>query len=167
MNSAKTKKIIMTALFAAIIAVCTRFTAFPIPGTSGYVHLGDAFVFLSAACLPAPYSLIASALGGMLADFMYGSLIYVIPTAIVKALMTLCFFGKKEKKLFAKKSIVSCIFGIIALVAGYYIAEVIIFGSFIAPLTGIIWNAAQGIFSAILFAVVAVALDASNIMKKM
>ena len=44
MKSQTTKRIVFAAVFAALIAVCTRFTAIPIPGTTGYVHVGDAFV---------------------------------------------------------------------------------------------------------------------------
>lgn len=165
----KTKLIIFSALLAAIIAVCTRFTGqIPIPGTtSGYVHVGDSFVFLAAAFLPTPYAMCAAAIGGALADIMYGSMIYVIPTAIIKALMALMFFGKKTKKLISVKNIISAVLGILVLVAGYYVAEVIIYSSFITPLIGMVWNAAQGIFSAITFVIIGLALDAAKVRERL
>ena len=165
----KTKLIIFSALLAAIIAVCTRFTGqIPIPGTTnGYVHVGDCFVFLAAAILPTPYAMCASAIGGALADIMYGSVIYIIPTAIVKALMALMFLGRKTEKIVSAKNIVSTVLGIIVLVGGYYIAEAIIYGNLMTPLIGMVWNAAQGIFSAITFIIISLALDAAKVKQRL
>lgn len=82
----KLKNCIYAALFAALTFVCTAFVKIPLP-TAGYVHLGDTFVFLSAALLPLPYAMVASALGAALADFVAGFANYAIITAVVKALM--------------------------------------------------------------------------------
>lgn len=82
----KLKNCIYAALFAALTFVCTAFVKIPLPA-AGYVHLGDTFVFLSAALLPLPYAMVASALGAALADFAAGFANYAIITAVVKALM--------------------------------------------------------------------------------
>ena len=60
-----------TALFAALICVTTAYI-FHIPfGTNGgYVHIGDTLIYLAAAILPAPYAMIAGALGGAFADLL-------------------------------------------------------------------------------------------------
>lgn len=159
MNNKKTKQIVLSALFAAMVFVCTRFTQIPIFGGQGYVHIGDAFVFLSASMLPAPFAVAASAIGSGLADFTSGYTMYVLPTAIIKALMALTFFGNKNKKLLSVRSIVSCVIACLILVGGYYATEVILYQNFISPILGMVWNAAQGIFSAVAFIVLAIALD--------
>ena len=46
MNS-NLKKIIMTALFAALACVATMSIRIPTPGTGGYIHPGDAIVILA------------------------------------------------------------------------------------------------------------------------
>ena len=46
MNS-NLKKIVMTALFAALACVATMSIRIPTPGTGGYIHPGDAIVILS------------------------------------------------------------------------------------------------------------------------
>ena len=54
MNS-NLKKIIMTALFAALACVATMSIRIPTPGTGGYIHPGDAQVsslVLYMVCLP-------------------------------------------------------------------------------------------------------------------
>ncbi|MBQ9986563.1 MAG: TIGR04002 family protein [Oscillospiraceae bacterium] len=163
MKKNNTKYLVLSALFAAIITVCTRFTAIPIFGGQGYVHIGDAFVFLSAAILPTPYAMITSAIGGGLADMMAGYTIYILPTALIKALMSLMFFKKTQTKLFSAKSIISSVLGTLILIGGYYIAEVILFGSFVSPLLGMLWNALQGIFSSVAFLLLAAAFDKAKL----
>ena len=158
----KTKRIVFSALMAAVIAVCTRFTAIPIPATDGYVHIGDAFVILSATILPLPYALMASAVGGALADLMYGSAMYMIPTAIIKALMALTVGKPSGDKILSKTTFLRALLAIPVLVLGYYIAEVILFGSFITPLMSMLWNTLQGVFSVITFLLVGAALDAAG-----
>ena len=163
MKKNNTKYLVLSALFAAIITVCTRFTAIPIFGGQGYVHIGDAFVFLSAAILPTPYAMITSAIGGGLADMMAGYTIYILPTALIKALMSLMFFKKTQTKLFSAKSIISSVLGTLILIGGYDIAEVILFGSFVSPLLGMLWNALQGIFSSVAFLLLAAAFDKAKL----
>lgn len=49
MNSKSTvtlKKLVMAALFAALACVATMSIKIPTPGTSGYIHPGDAIVIL-------------------------------------------------------------------------------------------------------------------------
>ena len=50
MNS-KTKKLVMAALFAAIVCVATAVLVIPIPSTGGYLNMGDAVVLFGAFAL--------------------------------------------------------------------------------------------------------------------
>ena len=110
----------------------------------------------------------ASAIGAGLADLTAGYTIYVLPTAIIKALMALMFLGSvKREKLLCIKNLFSLLFAIIILAGGYYIAEVILYHSFVSPLIGIIWNIAQGIFSAIGFIVLALAFDRAKFRERL
>lgn len=88
----KLKFCVYSALFAALTFVCTAFVKIPLPA-AGYVHLGDTFVFLSAALLPLPYAVVASALGAALADLAAGYANYAIITAVVKALMVVVLWA--------------------------------------------------------------------------
>lgn len=168
MKNKRTSLVVLSALLAAIITVCTRFTAIPIFGGQGYVHIGDAFVFLAAALLPAPYAMSATAIGAGLADLMAGYTMYILPTAIIKALMALMFYGcEKKEKLISGRTFLSLLLGIIILVGGYYIAEVILYQSFISPLLGMVWNTAQGIFSAIAFIFFALTFDRAKLRERL
>ena len=162
MKQKNTKLLVISALLAAAIMVCTRFTSIPIFSGMGYVHIGDAIIFLAAALLPTPYAMISCAIGGALADLLSGFAAYILPTAIVKALMALMFAKSKSTKLLSGKNIFSVLLATIVLVVGYYIAEVIMYRSFISPLMGMVWNLAQGIFSGLGFIVLATALDSAK-----
>lgn len=63
--------ITVTGLFAAMIALMTAYI-FHIPygANGGYIHFGDALIYIAAVLLPRPYALAAAAIGGGLADLM-------------------------------------------------------------------------------------------------
>lgn len=55
-NQKKLRLLTVTAMFAAAITVTTAYLLhIPIP-TGGYVHLGDALIYLAACLLPVPYA---------------------------------------------------------------------------------------------------------------
>ena len=56
------KRICTAAVFAAIVFIATGFLP-RIPIGSGYVHIGDAAIYLCAAMLPAPFAAPAAAIG--------------------------------------------------------------------------------------------------------
>lgn len=61
-TNSKLKKIVLTALFAALSCVATMSIKLPTPGTGGYIHPGDAMVILSGVVLGPWWGLLA---GGM------------------------------------------------------------------------------------------------------
>ena len=61
MNSKSTvtlKKLVMAALFAALACVATMSIKIPTPGTSGYIHPGDAIVILAGVVLGPAWDLL-------------------------------------------------------------------------------------------------------------
>ena len=57
-SHSKTKNMVMCGLLAAIICLTTAYIFhIPLGGNNGYVHIGDAFIFLAAAILPTPYAI--------------------------------------------------------------------------------------------------------------
>ncbi|MDD5795325.1 MAG: ECF transporter S component [Oscillospiraceae bacterium] len=89
-NSAvSVKKITITAMFAAIVTVATAFIK--IPSALGYAHPGDSMVYLAACVLPGPYGIIASSIGGAMADLISGYPQWILPTFIIKGLNAVPF----------------------------------------------------------------------------
>lgn len=88
MNSKATFRIVLTALFAALVCVATMFIRVPSP-TSGYVNLGDGIVLLSAFMLGPVYGSFAAGIGSMLADILAGYPAYAVGTLIIKTVVAL------------------------------------------------------------------------------
>ncbi len=87
-----------TALFAAAITVMTAYMLhIPLP-TGGYIHLGDALIYLAACLLPVPYAAAAAAIGAGLADLLTAPM-WVLPTLVIKAVLVLFFTSKSERIL--------------------------------------------------------------------
>ncbi len=158
-----------TAVFSVIILLSTMLVQFSTGLGEGYIHFGDCFIYLSACILPFPYCLIASALGGALADILGAYAVWAIPTAIIKMLIALPFalICKKEKsnKILNKKTALMPIMSGIITILGYFIAECILYSVASATLS-IIGNTIQAVASGILFYITATALDKINFKRR-
>ena len=97
MNS-NLKKIVMTALFAALACVATMSIRIPTPGTGGYIHPGDAIVILSGVVLGPSYGLLAAGIGSAMSDLLGGYFVYVPITFVIKGLIAL-FSGLVYQKI--------------------------------------------------------------------
>lgn len=146
----KLKKIILTALFAALTCVATLVVQIP-TGTNGYVNLGDCMVLLSGFMLGAVYGPIGAALGSAFADVIGGYYIFVPGTFVVKGLtsLTACLILKlmtrRSERYRLPGAAVGAVAGEVVMVAGYLIYESILPGiSFVAAMTSIPGNALQG-----------------------
>ena len=164
-NKKSLLKITYTAIFTAIIMLCTMLIKFSTGLGEGYIHFGDCFIYLTACVLPFPYCLVASAIGGALADILGGYAVWAIPTAIIKILialpfMAICRRNKTAKILNIKVALMTIISGVISIV-GYFVAECILYSVASATLS-IIGNTIQAVASGILFIIVAGALDKMN-----
>lgn len=157
--------ICITALFAAMTAVMT-FIHIPAPMTNGgYLHLGDTFVYLAACFLPLPYAVFAAAIGGGLADGLSGAVMWIIPTVLIKSLMTLSLTSKSSR-IITKRNLLAVIPGAVFTVGGYYVAEVIIYNcGWAVPLASVPFNIVQAAGSALLFIAIGFALDKADIKK--
>lgn len=166
-----TVRIVITSMFAALIAVMTAFVKIPTP-TGGYIHLGDSMIYLASCFLPFPFSMFASAIGGGLADL----LVYpetVLYTVVIKALNSLVFSSKCEK-IYTKGNVIRSVLSGLITVVGYSVSKFIrdlLLGTTVttALLDGIYKmpeNAIQAAASTVIFIVVAVAFDKAEIKKK-
>lgn len=164
------KNYVFSAMFAALVLMATMFIQ--VPTINGYVHIGDTLVYLSAAFLPMPFSILAAGVGAGLADFISGYTLYVIPTFIIKGLMAACFSSKSEKILTVRNAIALVIADIINVI-GYFLCEMVLYkqGSFIATVAvsarTIPGNLIQSVTASVIFVVVALALDKMNFKKSL
>ncbi len=144
----KTKKIVFSALFAALTCVATMVIKIPSP-LSGYVNLGDSVVLTCGFMLGPVYGFFAAAIGSALADVFSGYLVYAPATFIIKGVMALIAYGLHKK--FKKETvglIISAVIAELFMCAGYYVFEGFMYG-FGASLVNIPPNMVQGLFGII------------------
>ena len=153
----------ISGIFAALVFVVTAYLH--IPTYNGYVHIGDAFIFLAACILPTPYAVGVGAMGAMLADVLTGYAIWAPGSIVIKALSAM-LFSCKAKKIVSLRNTLMLIPTTAICAGGYYIYEVIITGSFLGALSGIPGSLIQSLASSIVFVLVGAAMDKMNLRSK-
>ncbi|HAG13922.1 MAG TPA: TIGR04002 family protein [Ruminococcus sp.] len=154
----KLRYLARAGMFAAMTALLTA--TLHIPVGNGYIHCGDAVIFLAAALLPMPYAVGASAIGGMMADVLSGYPSYALPTFLIKGMLALTFSLIGGSRYLDKKRIAALfVCGIISII-GYWLTAVVLYGGFFAQFIGTVpGNAIQAIGSGIVYAVIVTALE--------
>ncbi|MDR1735131.1 MAG: TIGR04002 family protein [Oscillospiraceae bacterium] len=160
-----TFRLAFAALFAALVCALT-FIHLPVPMSEGYVHLGDAFVFLAGCMLPTPYAMAAAALGGGLADVLSGFAAYAPATLIIKALIALCF-SAGAPKLLSGRNALAFIPAAILTVGGYFLADGILAGNLAAGVPNLVGNSIQTVGSILLFVGMAAILDKAGVKNRL
>lgn len=127
------KKLVMAALFAALVCVATSAIRIPTPGTNGYIHPGDALVILSGIVLGPAYGLLAAGIGSALSDLLGGYFIYVPITFVIKALIAFAAGLVYQRLGKTSQSRYGCvvaggIIDIIFVAGGYFICESFLYG---------------------------------------
>lgn len=164
-SKGKLQYMTMTAVMAALITIMTAYV-FHIPTgiNEGYIHFGDALIYLSAAILPAPYAMAAGAIGGGLADLMTAP-VWAPATVIIKMLIILPFGSRGEKVLTKRNAAGLAAAGVISA-AGYYLAEGLMFGFHVAFFTSVSGSLIQSCGSAAFFLIAAGTLDRVHFKKR-
>ncbi len=157
------KSITNMCLAGVLTALVFVFTAYlHIPSTTGYVHIGDGFIYFAACLLPLPYGLFVGAGGAVLADCLTGYAVWAPGSAVIKALLVLCFC-RKSNKILCKRNWIALLPVAVVCVGGYYLYGSILAGNFAAPLADVPGNVMQSVCSSVLFAVLAAAADKVNL----
>ncbi len=145
MNDKKIRKLVLTALMAALCCVATMVVQIPSP-MQGYVNLGDCFVLLSGWLLGPWYGFAAGGVGSMLADILLGYAHYAPGTLVIKGLMAMAaalilrsMHGSKAGYL-AGGAAAECI-----MVAGYFGYASLLLGKGLAAAASIPGNLFQGV----------------------
>lgn len=127
MKNLSVKKMTMAGVMAALVFVMTYVPKVPVPITGGYVHLGDGAIFL-ATLLLGPLGIPAAAIGSGLSDVLGGYMVYAIPTILIKGVVALVAWKlwKEGSWLWAALAFV---LAEIAMVAGYFAFEAVMFGT--------------------------------------
>ena len=144
---AKTKKIVIASLIAALTCVATMIIKIPSP-LKGYLNLGDGIVLLAGWMLSPGYGFWAASLGSALADLFSGYVVYAPATFLIKGIMALIAFGSyawMQKRMGTIPSrLVGGVLAEIVMIVGYFVFEGFLYG-FAPSLVNIPANAIQGV----------------------
>lgn len=127
MKNLSVKKLTMAGVMAALVFVMTYIPKVPVPITGGYVHLGDGAIFLSTLLL-GPLGIPAAAIGSGLSDILGGYVVYAIPTILIKGVVALVAW-KLWKEGSWLRAALAFVLAEIAMVAGYFAFEAVMFGT--------------------------------------
>lgn len=121
----KTKTLALSGLLCSATLLLTLLNV-PLPSGYGYIHLGDAGVFLSVCLLTTPLGAAAAGVGSALADLILGYAMYAPATLIIKGLTALCvMLVLKKGKNLPRLLLAGCACLLIPLL--YYVYEAIFF----------------------------------------
>lgn len=152
------KQMVFSAVLAAMVTVMTAYICHvPVGTNGGYVHFGDALIYLAAAILPMPYAMAVGAIGGGLADLLTAPM-WAPATIIIKMLIVLPF-SNRGTKLLTRRNVIALVIALVITALGYYVAEGILFGFGVAFWSSVSGSVVQGVGSAVIFLVFGAALD--------
>lgn len=142
-----TKSLVINGLFIALTLVATMFINIRLPmiGNGGLIHLGNVPLFLGAFIYGKRTGAIAGGIGMGLFDLISGWTAWAPFTLVIVGLMGYVS-GLISEKLSLRPVVANTVAVAAALVikiVGYYFAEVILFGNWIAPLGSIPGNVVQ------------------------
>ena len=137
---------VITAMFIALTFVITGYINIRIPflaSNGGLIHLGNVPLFIAAAVYGKRTGAIAGAVGMGLFDLLGPWATWAPFTFIICGLIGYVF-GLITEKHSSKPFLIVAVFAAAVIkVVGYYIAEIILYGNFIAPVTSIPGNLVQ------------------------
>lgn len=151
-------------MFAAMIFGLTMLHV-PI-GAGGYIHVGDAVIYVTAMLMGGPWAFISAAIGAACADIVSGFAVYAVPSAIIKILIAVPFvlISKKQSKLLSVRSAIFTIISGVITVLGYFAADLILYRE--GAIVDLPANIIQAAGSAVVFIVLAFALDRAGIKQR-
>lgn len=163
------RQLTFTALGIALVCISTRIFQFPIP--LGYAHLGNCMILLFAVYFDPWVGACAGGLGSALADLLSFPE-WAFPTLIIKSIMGYAAAkiakGKGETaSIRSIRTFLAVLAAIFIMVAGYFIAGSILYGSIITGAAQIPGLVAEGIVGIILFYVIGAALEAAGVIKRL
>lgn len=127
----KTKRIVITAIMAAMVCVATMIIKIPSP-MKGYLNIGDCIVLLCGWLLSPGYGFVAAGLGSALADMFSGYITYAPATFLIKGSMALiafaCFKLMNKRLGRLPSQIIGAVLAEIVMVFGYFVFEGFMYG---------------------------------------
>jgi uncharacterized membrane protein len=153
----QTKQLAYAALGIALVFLCTVFVnvRLPIAANGGLIHLGNVPLFIIAILYGRRLGALAGGIGMALFDVVGGWFLWAPFTLLIVGLMGYTVGAICEKNQTLKAYVLAVAAACSIKVVGYYCAESIIYGNWLAPMTSVPGNLVQiGVAAAIVLPVV-------------
>lgn len=148
------RNLTISAIMVALTFVSTMFIQIrlPIMGNGGLIHLGNVPLFIAAFVFGPKIGFVAGAFGMALFDVVSGWVAWSPFTFVIVGAMGFVrgVIGEKSKAKPMVKYTAAVVVACIIKIVGYYFAEVILYGNYIAPLGSIPGNIIQVITAGVL-----------------
>lgn len=150
MQHDRIRKLVITGLLTAVAVVLGRFFLIPVPWTHGNVNLCDLGIMLAGLLLGPVAGGISGGLSGMILDLISGYAAYAPFSLVVHGLEGFLVGWLYQR---AKNRYLALGVGIVAMVAGYFVTDSILY-KFAAGFLGLGTNFLQGLVGAVVTLVV-------------
>ena len=144
-SSMSVKELAITAICIVLVYVFTAVVnvKLPIAAAGGLIHLGNVPLFIAAILFGKRTGMIAGGIGMGLFDLLSGWTLWAPFTLVTVGIMGLVVGMVTEKKKSFPRYILEIDLACIIKNVGYYIAEGIIYGNWVAPAASIPGNLVQ------------------------
>lgn len=160
----KTERLVLGAMMMCLIVIMTMIVKIPIPMTRGYVHLGDAMIFMSVMILGKRGSIICGGIGSALADIFSGMAMWAPWTLVIKGVMGFVMASIMGNEGHSKvRFIIGFVAAGIWMTAGYFVAEGIMYGNWAVAALGIPWNIGQFVLGGVITMALTAVLCKTNL----
>ena len=144
-KKSNTRTMALAAVFTSLTYVFTAFINIRLPVTAngGLIHLGNIPLFIAAITFGSCVGAISGGIGMALFDLLSGWTVWAPFTLVIVSLMGY-IMGKITGTAYSLNRIILAVTAAGTVkIAGYYIAEVLLYGNFAAPLSSIPGNVLQ------------------------
>lgn len=157
------KFITVTALAIALTYVFTACVniRLPVAANGGLIHLGNVPLFVFAIIFGKKTGAIAGGIGMGLFDLLSGWTAWAPFTLVIAGAMGFVVGLITEKKQGYRWNVVAMLAALAIKISGYYVAEGLLYGNWIAPVTSIPGNVIQVVTAMVIVLVVIVPLKAA------
>ena len=155
-NKFTTRDLAETSLLIALVFIATRFIniRLPLASTGGLVHLGNTMLFIAAIVFGKRKGAIAGAFGMGLFDLLSEWAIWAPFTFVIVGIMGYVVGAMTEKHDQYGWKVAAIFAAFVIKIVGYYIAEIILYGNFVAPMTSVPGNVVQIAVAAVIVLIV-------------
>lgn len=144
-TSSRTRELVLDAMFIALTYIFTAFIniRLPIAANGGLIHLGNVPLFLCAILFGKRTGALAGAFGMGLFDLLSGWYLWAPFTFVIVGAMGYVVGAVTEHHHGLAWNSLALALACLIKVVGYYFAEVVIYGNWLAPVTSIPGNLVQ------------------------